>query len=88
MCWLRLFHEKSTKQPYQNQGNTNLQSPNKVFRAGQLDFILLDTGAYASYGLNPTPQSPIGSECVDVKGEISHPTLNMLLKLGDCYSLI
>ena len=40
----------------------------------------------ASYGLNPTPQSPIGSESVDVKGEISHPTLNMLLKLGDCYS--
>ena len=23
-----------------------------------------------SYGLNPTPQSPIGSECVDAKGEI------------------
>ena len=58
------------------------QSLNKVFRAG----LHLDTGAYASYGLNPTPQSPIGSECVDVKGEISHPTLNMLLKLGDCYS--
>ena len=49
-----------------------------MFRAG----LHLDTGAYASYGLNPTPQSPIGSECVDVKGEISHPTLNMLLKLG------
>ena len=28
-------------------------------------------------GLNSTPQSPIGSECVDVKGEISHPTLNI-----------
>ena len=53
-----------------------------MFRAG----LHLDAGAYASYGLNPTPQSPIGSECVDVKGEISHPTLNMLLKLGDCYS--
>ena len=34
-----------------------------MFRAG----LHLDTGAYASYGLNPTPQSPIGSECVDVK---------------------
>ena len=54
----------------------------ETFRAG----LHLDAGAYASYGLNPTPQSPIGSECVDVKGEISHPTLNMLLKLGDCYS--
>ena len=29
----------------------------------------------ASYGLNPTPQSPIGSERVGMKGEISHPTL-------------
>ena len=29
----------------------------------------LDAGAYASYGLNTAPQSPIGSECVDVKGE-------------------
>ena len=43
-----------------------------MFRAG----LHLDAGAYASYGLNPTPQSPIGSECVDVKGEISHPTPN------------
>ena len=58
------------------------QSLNKMFRAG----VHLDAGAYASYGLNPTPQSPIGSECVDVKCEISHPTLNMLLKIGDCYS--
>ena len=53
-----------------------------MFRAG----LHLDTGAYASYGLNPTPQSPIGSECVDVKGEISHPTLNMLLKLFVYYT--
>ena len=51
-----------------------------MFRAG----LHLDTGAYASYGLNnPTPQSPspIGSECVDVKGEISHATLNMMIKI-------
>ena len=33
----------------------------------------------ASYGLNPTLQSPIGSERVGMKGEISHPTLNMFL---------
>ena len=53
-----------------------------MFRAG----LHLNAGAYASYGLNPTPQSPIGSECVDVKGEISHPTLNMLLKLFVYYT--
>ena len=41
-----------------------------MFRAG----LYLDASAYASYGLNPTPQSPIGSECVDVKGEISRAT--------------
>ena len=29
----------------------------------------------ASYGLNPTPQSPIGSKRVGVKGEILHPTV-------------
>ena len=69
-------HIKIKGIPISKQGNTNL------FRAG----LHLDTGAYASYGLNPIPQSPIGSECVDVKGETSHPTLNMLLKLGDCYS--
>ena len=39
----------------------------------------LDAGAYASYGLNPTPQSPIGSERVGMKGEISNQTLNILL---------
>ena len=48
-----------------------------MFRAG----LHLDAGAYASYGLNPTPQSPIGSVCVDVKGEISHATLNMMIKI-------
>ena len=52
-----------------------IQSLNKVFRAG----LHLDAGAHASCGLNPTPQSPIGSEYVDVKGEISHPTLNIFL---------
>ena len=57
------------------------QSLNKVFRAG----LHLDTGAYASYGLNPTPQSPIGSECVDMKGETSHATLNIVIETGDCY---
>ena len=47
-----------------------------MFRAG----LHLDAGAYyASYGLNPTPQSPIGSERVGMKGEISHPTLNIFL---------
>ena len=40
----------------------------------------------ASYGLNPTPQSPIGSERVGMKGEISHPTLNIVFEIGDCYS--
>ena len=50
-----------------------------MFGAG----LHLDAGAYTSYGLNPTPQSPVGSECVDVKGEISRPTLNTLIKLGD-----
>ena len=32
--------------------------------------------------VNPTPQSPIGSECVDVKGEISHATLNTMIKFA------
>ena len=36
----------------------------------------------ASYGLNPTPQSPIGSERVGVKGEISQPTLNIVFEIG------
>ena len=67
------------------------QSLNKMFlefRAG----LHLDTGAYilylylysilyASYRLRSAPQSPtpIGSEYVGMKGEISHPTLNILL---------
>ena len=38
-----------------------------------------------NYGLNPTPQSPIGPECVDMKGEISHATLNIVIETGDCY---
>ena len=45
----------------------------------------------ASYGLNPTPQSPIGSERVGVKGKISHPTLNIVFEIGDllrnCYGV-
>ena len=36
----------------------------------------LDAGPYASYGLNPTPQSQIGSDRVGMKGETSHPTSN------------
>ena len=49
------------------------QSLNRVFRAE----LHLDTGAYTytSYGLNTAPSSLIGSKCVDVKGETSHPTL-------------
>ena len=54
----------------------------ETFRAG----LHLDAGAYASYGLNPTPQSPIGSERVGMKGETSHPTLNIVFEIGDCYS--
>ena len=46
---------------------------------------LLADSSDTSYGLNPTPQSPIGSECVDVKGEISHATLNIVIETGDCY---
>jgi hypothetical protein len=53
-----------------------------MFRAGLHLEFQVDT----YYGLSPTPQSPIGSVCVDVKGEISHATLNMMIKLGDCYS--
>ena len=54
-----------------------------MFRTG----LHLEFQVDAYYGLNPTPQSPIGSGvCVDVKGEISHATLNMLIRLGDCYS--
>jgi len=53
-----------------------------MFRSG----LHLEFQVDAYYGLNPTPQSPIGSVCVDVKGEISHATLNMLIRLGDCYS--
>ena len=51
------------------------ESLNKAFRVR----LHLDAGVYASYGLNPTPQSPIGSKRVGVKGEISHPTLNTFL---------
>ena len=29
----------------------------------------------------PTTAALIGSECVDVKGEISHATLNMMIKI-------
>ena len=58
------------------------QSLNKLLRTGLHLEFQVDT----YYGLNPTPQSPIGSVCVDVKGEISHATLNMLIRLGDCYS--
>ena len=47
------------------------QSLNRVFRAE----LHLDAGAYTSYGLNTAPSSLIGSKCVDVKGETSHPTL-------------
>ena len=43
------------------------QSLNKAFRAR----LHLDAGVYASYRLNPTAQSPIGSERVGVKGEPS-----------------
>ena len=66
------MHEKSTKQPAISKSSEQ-QSLIKVFRAG----LHLDADAYASYGLNPPPQSPIGSECVDAKGEISYPTLNI-----------
>lgn len=62
--FLYSLHEKSTKHPYLNQRNCN-QSLNRMFRAG----LHLDAGSYASNGLNPTLQSPIGSECVCVKGE-------------------
>ena len=52
------------------------QSLNKMFRAR----LHLEFQVDAYYGLNPTPQSPIGSVCVDVKGEISHATLNTMIK--------
>jgi len=43
----------------------------------------LDAGAHASYGLNPPPQSliVIGIERVGIgmKGEISHPTLYIVV---------
>ena len=58
------------------------QSLNKMFRTG----LHLEFQVDAYYGLNPTPQSPIGSERVGVKGEISHPTLNIVFEIGDCYS--
>ena len=48
-----------------------------MFRTGLHLEFQVDT----YYGLNPTPQSPIGSVCVDVKGEISHATLNMMIKI-------
>ena len=50
------------------------QSLNKMFRTG----LHLEFQVDAYYGLNPTPQSPIGSERVGMKGETSHPTLNTL----------
>ena len=50
-----------------------------MFRAG----LHLDAGAYASYGLNTAPQSPSGSKRVDVKGETSHLTLNILITSDD-----
>ena len=53
------------------------QSLNKMFRTGLHLEFQVDT----YYGLNPTPQSPIGSVCVDVKGETSHATLNMMIKI-------
>ena len=40
------------------------QSLNKMFRTRLHLEFQVDT----YYGLNPTPQSPIGSVCVDVKG--------------------
>ena len=49
------------------------QSLNRAFRAE----LRLDAGAYTSYGSNTAPSSLIGSKCVDVKGETSHPTLSM-----------
>ena len=51
------------------------QSLKRVFRVE----LHLDTDAYTSYGLNTAPSSLIGSKCVDVKGETSHPTLNIFL---------
>ena len=49
-----------------------------MFRTG----LHLEFQVETYYGLNPTPQSPIGSVCVDVKGEISHATLNMMIKIA------
>ena len=50
-----------------------------MFRTGLHLEFQVDT----YYGLNPTPQlsSLIGSKCVDVKDEISHATLNMMIKI-------
>ena len=48
-----------------------------MFRTG----LRLEFQVYSYYGLNPTPQSPIGSERVDLKGETSHATLNMMIKI-------
>ena len=59
------IHEKSTKQPHQSQGSATE--------------LHLDAGAYTSYGLNTAPSSLIGSKCVDVKGETSHPALSIFL---------
>ena len=37
--------------------------------------LRLETDTYTSYESDPLPQSPIGSECIGMKGEISQEYL-------------
>ena len=58
-----------------NQGNTYL---NNMLRIGLRRDTDTDTDTSYKYESDPLPQSLIGSECIGMKGEISHPTLNRI----------
>ena len=49
-----------------------------------MNFKLTHTHTASAYGLNVESNiaALIGLECVDVKGEISHATLNMMIKIA------